>query len=55
MGLKLGEGIIRTTYQRFRTKNPKNLDVGFQRKIQKFLRPKKLAETATTSAGQILA
>ena len=38
MGLKLSEGIIRTTYDRFRSKNPKNLDFDFQRKIQNFLR-----------------
>ena len=57
MGLKLSEGIIQTTYQQFRSKHPKNLDFGFQRKIQNFLRlwPKKLAETATTNVGQILA
>ena len=39
-------------------KNPKNLDSDFQRKIQKtpkgIVWPKKLAETATASAVQIL-
>ena len=38
MGLKLSEGIIQTTQNQFRSKNPKNLDFDFQRKIQKFLR-----------------
>ena len=38
MGLKLSEGIIQTTQYRFMLKNPKNLDFGFQRKIQNFLR-----------------
>ena len=60
MGLKLSEGIIQTTQYRFMLKNPKNLDFGFQRKIQNFLRvyivwPKKMAETATVSDVQILA
>ena len=34
MDLKLSEGIIQTTLHRFMSKNPKNLDFGFQRKIQ---------------------
>ena len=38
MGLKLSKGIIRTTYDRFISKNPKNFDFDFQRKIQKFLK-----------------
>ena len=38
MDLKLSEGIIRTTYYRFMSKNPKNLEFDFQRKIQNFLR-----------------
>ena len=38
MCLKLSEGIIRTTYDRFRSKNPKNLDFDFQREIKNFLR-----------------
>ena len=50
MGLKLSEGIIRTTYQRFRSKNPKNPRVWFSAKNRKIPKaivwPKKLAETA---------
>ena len=37
MGLKLSEGIIQTTKYRLMLKNHKNLDFGFQRKIQNFL------------------
>ena len=33
MDLKLSEGIIRTIQYRFMSKNPKNLDFDFQRKI----------------------
>ena len=35
MGLKLSEGIIRTTYQQFRSKNPKNPRVWFSAKNPK--------------------
>ena len=59
MDLKLSEGNIRTTQYRFMSKNSKNLDSDFERKIQKIPKGivwlKKLAETATASAVEMLA
>ena len=52
MDLKLSEGIIRTTYYRLISKNPKNLDFDFQRKIQKFLGYSMAEKTGRNGDGE---